>query len=195
MRNLFVSNSKSSIFRTILTILVGGVFLFIPGLSVKTIMIIIGALLLISGVLSILFTNRKRVGVQNGFRSVQGITNVLFGMVFITAPAVMVKIFMIFAGIILLIMGLFQVFGVRRMLNRSVWAWIVFLIGLMTIGGGIFLLSDPYKSAETILPFLGVILILNGISELFKGGKSGRPRATYGGSEVQDISYEEVKNQ
>ena len=192
MQNLFVQRSGGSIPRNILTILVGGVFLFIPGLTMKMVMIIIGSTLLASGLISMLLSNWRKRGAMNGFWSVQGITNVLFGILFISSPSVMVKIFVIFIGIILLIMGLLQVMGALASLSRSAWAWIIFLIGLLTTGSGLFLLSDPYKSAETILPFLGALLILNGISGLFMAWKIKKRPKTFNGSEVEDIPYEEV---
>ena len=99
---------------------------------------------------------------------------------------------MVFIGIILLILGLLQLAGSLRALTRSVWAWFFLIIGLLTTGSGIYLLSDPFKSAETILPFLGALFILNGISELFRTRKNGPPQQKYNGSEVQDIPYEEV---
>ena len=126
------------------------------------------------------------------FWSAQGIMTVLFGIVFIASPSVMVKVFVVFLGIILLIMGLFQLIGALGILSRSGWAWIYFLIALLTLASGIFLLINPFKSAEAILVFLGAILILNGISELFMAWKVGHQPQTYKGTPVQDVTYEEV---
>ena len=129
---------------------------------------------------------------MSGFVSAQGTVNVLFGIVFIASPTVMVKVFVFFLGIILLIMGLFQLLGALGTLTRSAWAWIYILIALMTLASGIFLLTDPFKSAETILKFLGVILILNGFSELFMAWKVRHQPQTYKGAPVHDVPYEEV---
>ena len=192
MGNFIASSTKNSYFRGIQTILVGGVFLFFPGLTIKTVMIIIGSMLVASGLISMVISNRKRRGGISGLLSSQGILNVLFGIVFITSPAVMVKIFMIFIGIILLILGLLQLFGAIGMLSRSLWAWIFLILGLVTFSSAVYLLSDPFKSAETILPFLGAILILNGISQFIMAWKIGRRPPNYKGSDVQDIPYEEV---
>ena len=89
-------------------------------------------------------------------------------------------------------MGFLQLAGSLGSLSRSVWAWLFLLIGLFTLGSGIFLLSNPFKSAEAILPFLGALLILNGISDLFKSRKMNRRPPKYNGSDVQDIPFEEV---
>jgi len=192
MADLFKLNTKSSVLRSIITILTGGVFLFIPGLTMKTVVIIIGAMLALSGLVTFAWSSRKKAGFQSGFLSVQGIVNMLFGMIFILAPSVMIKVFMVFIGIILLIMGFLQLAGSLGSLTRSVWAWLFLIIGLFTFGSGLFLLSNPFKSAEAILPFLGVLLIINGASELFRTRKADRHPPKYNGSDVQDIPYEEV---
>jgi uncharacterized membrane protein HdeD (DUF308 family) len=192
MRNLFLSNTKSSFSRGILTLMVGGVFLFFPGMTMKTVMIIIGILLLLSGLITLIISNWKKRGAIKGFWSAQGIMNMLLGLLFITSPEVMIKIFMILVGIILLIMGLLQLTGAFGMLKRSAWAWIFFLIGGLTLGSGVFLLSDPFKSAEALLPFLGAIMMLNGASQIVMAWKVGHQPQTYKGSAVQDIPFEEV---
>lgn len=57
----------------------------------------------------------------------------------------------------------FKIIGALGALSRSAVAWIYFLIALLTLASGIFLMTDSLKSAETILKFLGVVMILNGI--------------------------------
>lgn len=129
---------------------------------------------------------------MNELWSAQGIMTVLFGIVFIASPMIMIKIFVVFLGIILLILGFFQLLGSLGTLKRSAWGWIYFLIALITLGSGIFLLTDPFKSAEAILAFLGAVLILNGLSELFMSWKVSREPQIYKGTPVQDVTYEEV---
>ena len=192
MAKLFVSNSKNSITRSISTILIGGVLLFVPDLTMKTVMMVIGAMLMLSGLVTLILSNLKKDRNHIGLWSVQGIMNIVFGMIFITSPTTMIKIFIIFIGIILLIMGFLQLAGALGSLTRSVWAWIFLIVGLLTLGSGVFLLSDPFKSAETILPFLGALFILNGISDLFRTRKTDHKPPKYNGSDVQDIPYEEV---
>jgi len=187
-----VPNSKNSLFRGILTIALGCVLLFVPGLTLQTVIIIIGAMLILSGLITLILSNRKKNRTVNGFLSAQGIMNVLFGIVFVASPTVIVKVFVFFLGIILLIMGLFQLIGALGSLARSGWSLIYFLIALLTLASGLFLLTDTFKSAETILSFLGVILILNGLSELFMAWKISHQLPTYKGTPVEDVTYEEV---
>lgn len=192
MGRFFVPNSRNAYIRGALSISLGSLLLFVPGLTMQTVMIVIGVMLLVSGLVTMILSNLKKKGAMSGFLSTQGIVNVLFGIVFISSPSVMVKVFVIFLGIILLIMGFVQLMGAFGMLSRSFWGWIFLLIALLTLGSGIFLLSDPFKSAETILPFLGAILIINGISSLSMAWKVSRQPQTYKGTLVEDVTYEEV---
>jgi uncharacterized membrane protein HdeD (DUF308 family) len=192
MIKFFMPNSRNSLFRGILTIALGSILLFVPGLTMQTVIIIIGSMLVLSGLVTLILSNWKKVGSMKGIWSAQGIMTILIGIVFIASPSVMIKVFVVFLGIILLILGFFQLIGSLGALPRSSWAWIYFLIALMTLGSGIFLLTDPFKSAEAILAFLGVILILNGLSELFMAWKVSRQPQTYKGTPVEDVTYEEV---
>jgi uncharacterized membrane protein HdeD (DUF308 family) len=192
MGRFFVPNSRNAYIRGVLSMALGSLLLFVPGLTMQTVMIVIGIMLLVSGLVTMILSNLKKKGAMSGFLSTQGIVNVLFGIVFISSPSVMVKVFVIFLGIILLIMGFVQLMGAFGMLSRSFWGWIFLLIALLTLGSGIFLLSDPFKSAETILPFLGAILIINGISSLSMAWKVSRQPQTYKGTPVEDVTYEEV---
>ncbi len=184
--------SKNSVLRSISTILMGCVLLFVPGLTMKTVIIVIGSILILSGLVTLLISNLKRSKPLNGFLSFQGLFNILFGIIFISSPSMMIKIFMFVVGVILLIMGLLQLAGSISALTRSVWAWFFLVIGLLTTGSGIYLLTNPYKSAETILPFLGGLLLLNGISELFRNNGKRQQPPKYGETSVEDIPYEEV---
>jgi len=192
MIKFFVPNSRNSLFRGILTIALGSILLFVPGLTMQTVIIIIGLMLVLSGLVTLILSNRRRAKSLNGLWSAQGIMTILFGIVFIASPSVMVKVFVVFLGIILLILGFFQLAGSLGTRLWSAWGWIYFLIALMTFSSGIFLLTDPFKSAEAILAFLGVILILNGLSELFMAWKVNRQPQTYKGAPIQDVTYEEV---
>ena len=192
MKNIFTPNKRTSVFRGILTVTIGCVFLFVPGLTMPTVLIIIGSMLCLKGLITMILTNIKKTGTRNGVWSLQGIFNILFGLIFISSPEAMVKVFVVFLGILLLMMGFAQLMGALSTLSKSIWSWLFLLIAILTLAGGVFLFTDPFKSAEAILSFLGVILILNGISELFMSRKVQSSQETYRGAPIQDTTYEEL---
>jgi len=193
MAVMFASNSRKSIVRILSTIVTGCILLFVPGLTMKTVVVVMGSMLAFSGLLTLLLSNFSNRSYQGGFVSVQGTVSIIFGLILISSPAAMVKIFMVIIGIVLVMMGLAQLFGSMRALGRSVWAWFFMIIGFLTLISGSYLLSDPFKSAEAILPFLGALILLNGLTDLLKYFKGPKQPKDPNEPTVQDISYEEVE--
>ena len=62
-------------------------------------------MLLLSGLINLVLSKGKKAGGLGGFWSVQGFFNIAVGLAFIIAPSTMVKIFVVFFGFVLLIMG------------------------------------------------------------------------------------------
>lgn len=193
MAVVFASNSRKSIVRILSTIVTGCILLFVPGLTMKTVVVVMGSMLAFSGLLTLLLSNFSSKSYQGGFVSVQGTVSIIFGLILISSPGAMVKIFMVIIGIVLVMMGLAQLFGSMRALGRSAWAWFFMIIGFLTLISGSYLLSDPFKSAEAILPFLGGLILLNGLTDLLKYFKGPKQPKNPNEPTVQDISYEEVE--
>jgi uncharacterized membrane protein HdeD (DUF308 family) len=192
MATLFVSTTRNYLLRGILTILTGCLLLFMPGLTMQTVMMVIGGMLLLSGLINLIYSNRKKAGSLSGFWSFQGLFSIAVGLTFIVAPATMVKIFVVFFGIILLIMGIMQLISALATRSWSGWYWMIIVLALLTITGGILLLYNPFKTAEVILIFTGAILVLYGISEIFMAWKIKNQGQFYHGVPVKDIPHEEV---
>jgi uncharacterized membrane protein HdeD (DUF308 family) len=192
MANIFVSSSRNYVLRGILTILTGGLLLFMPGLTMQTVMIMIGGMLMLSGLINLILSNRKKAGSLSGLWSFQGFSSIVIGLTFIVAPAIMVKVFAIFFGIILLIMGIMQLIGALSTRSWTGRHWMIIIPALLTITGGILLLYNPFESAEAILIFIGAILVLYGISEIFMAGKVKKRGQYVNGVQTKDIPHEEV---
>jgi len=162
------------------------------GLTMQTVMIIIGAMFLLSGIITIILTNRKRNRGMRGFWSFQGISNLVFGFAFVIAPDAMIKVFVFFLGLILLILGIIQLIGALGTLSYFRWAWVFLIFALVTLAGGILLLVHPFESFETIFSFVGALFILYGISEISMSRKFGRKNLYFHDASMKDIPHEEV---
>ncbi len=192
MATLFVSTTRNYLLRGILTILTGCLLLFMPGLTMQTVVMVVGGMLLLSGLINLIYSNRKKAGNLSGFWSFQGIFSIAVGLTFIIAPSTMIKIFAVFFGIILLIMGLMQLISALATRSWSGWYLLIIILALLTITGGILLLYNPFKTAEAILIFIGVILLVYGISEIFMAGKVKNIKEYHRGAPVKDIDHEEL---
>jgi uncharacterized membrane protein HdeD (DUF308 family) len=193
MGNYFAPNTNSSIFRGIVALITGGVLVFVPGLTMKTVVIIIGISILIGGLLTLAQSYMKKSSGLHSFWAAQGIFNLAVGLILILAPGMMVNFFIVVIGIILLILGLLQLIGAIGAIAKYGLIWFFFLNAFIMIAGGILMLKNPFSTGEAILKVLGIILMLYGFSELFSAWKlSGKPQ-TYKGKPIEDVTYEEVK--
>lgn len=190
---IFLAPKASNLIsRGILTMITGGVLTFVPGLTMKTVVIIVGISVLVSGALTFLLSFRKKSAGLQGFWIAQSLFNIAIGAVLVIIPDAMVNIFIVIIGIILLIFGGLQLVGAIAAMSRQGWPWFLFISAFIMIGGGLFMLSNPFKTAEAILTVLGVILMLYGVSELFSAWKICRRPKTIDGQVVEDVKYEEM---
>jgi uncharacterized membrane protein HdeD (DUF308 family) len=176
--------------RGLLTLLTGFFLLLKPGLSVRTVLMLVGALLFTNGLMAFLISN-KAIKIKRFF-SLQGIFNMVAGLAFMFAPDAMLKMFIVFFGIILLMIGLVQLISALTSFSWRIWSLIYLLFALIMVSGGVILLYNPFKSLETIISFIGLLLIFYGTLQLMSFKVKKRPDY-YNGSPVQDIPHEEIK--
>ena len=190
MKIFFRPSPQNALIRGILTIATGVLILSMPGLTLKTVVMTVGAMILLSGMISLLFAYRKK---GYSFSSVfQGFFNIFLGCLFLVSPLAIVKFFCFFFGILFAGIGLMQFFGALGTLSKSFWSWVFLAFGILMASGGIFLLVHPVESAENILTFFGAILLLYGILELITAWRLRKiPQGTGAGS-IVDTTYEEV---
>lgn len=193
MRLFFRPSPLKILIRGSVTIVVGVLFLSLPGLTLKSVVMTIGAMILVNGFFSLLFSNiRKRQGkmVRSAF---QDYFNILLGVILIASPMAVVEFFSFLFGFIFLMLGVTQFFSALGSLSRSLWSWIyLFFASLMTLGG-LFLLVKPIESAENILTVFGVILLLYGLLEVFNAWRIKKMPPPTSGEETIDTTFEELK--
>ncbi len=190
MRIFFRPSPLNALIRGILTIAVGIVFLSNPGLTLKSIVMTIGAMILLSGLISLLFSYLKKGNnITSGF---QGFFNIFLGCLFLLSPLAIVQFLSYFFGAIFAVIGILQFFGALGTLSKSLWSWVFLVFGLLMASGGIFLLIHPIEGAENILTFFGAILLLYGVLELLKAWRLKKmpPRSDAGN--IVDTTYEEM---
>jgi uncharacterized membrane protein HdeD (DUF308 family) len=190
MRIFFRPSPQNALIQGILTIAIGVLILSMPGLTLKSVVMTVGAMILLSGVISLLFSYRKKGGtVSSAF---QGFFNIFLGCLFLLSPLAIVKFFCFFFGLIFTGIGFMQVFGALGTLSKSFWSWIFLVFGVLMASGGIFLLVHPIESAENILTFFGAILLMYGVLELITAWRLRKipPRSDAGN--IVDTTYEEM---
>jgi uncharacterized membrane protein HdeD (DUF308 family) len=191
MRLFFQPNPLNALVRGILTIGVGILFLTVPGLTLKSVIMTIGVMILVNGLFTLLFSYLKPKN-GRGAPSFPGLFNILLSVPFLLTPLVIVKVFGFFFGFIFLMMGLMQFFGALGTLSKSVWSWVYLIFAILMTSGGLFLLVRPIESAENILTFFGGILLLYGFFELLMAWRLKKMPRQPGPDNTIDTTFEEV---
>lgn len=191
MRLSFLPTSQNAFIRGILTIAVGILLLALPDLTLTSVVMTVGGMILLNGLLSLLLANLKK-GRGSFGNSFQGFFNVIWGLLFLIYPMAIVKIFGFFFGILFSLLGIMQFFAAIGTVTKSIWSWVYLAFSILLIAGGSFLLFQPIESAENILTFFGAILLVYGLMELTLAWRLKKiPKGTQAGN-IVDTTYEEV---
>lgn len=184
--------------RAILALIMGIVLIIWPDTAVRTIVIVIGTVIMLLGALSMIFSKEPNDGQSRSLLSINGIVSLIFGLVLILFPTFFVGIIMFLFGAILLIVGVSGIAGLISAKRTAQVPWSLFIGPLVTTGCGVVMFFNPFSTIEWVFIFFGISLLLYAISELFstvKIGKIYRDMAAKGESEklIEDVEYEEVK--
>ncbi|HEY5511848.1 MAG TPA: DUF308 domain-containing protein [Prolixibacteraceae bacterium] len=178
--------------RGCVTIVVGVLFLSLPGLTLKSVIMTIGATVLVYGVFSLIFSGIKRKQGKIARSAFQDYFNILTGILLLVSPMGIVGFFSFLLGFIILMLGVSQFFGALGSLSKSVWSWIYLIFSALMTCGGLFLLFKPIESAENIMTFFGAILLLYGLLEVFNAWRLKKMPPPPGSDNTVDTTFEEV---
>jgi uncharacterized membrane protein HdeD (DUF308 family) len=195
---MFFNKSASStrnLIRGIVSFAVGITIIVVPDLTINLVIQILGGLLILDGLVNMIISMISKSKQQNVLAIVpRGTTSLIFGAILVLFPSFIVGIFVFLIGFILIVAGgsqLFAQFNRRKMTGFSLLITILSSIALLA---GIFMLTNPFKSAVTILIFFGVLIALYGVGEVvwsFKIRKYQKQNSSEQ-SNVIDAEYEEV---
>jgi uncharacterized membrane protein HdeD (DUF308 family) len=171
------------------------VIVAVPGLTATLIVKIIGTLILITGGVSLIISN-KNSSVSKGLLSANGIFDIIFGILLLIFPQFFASLLVYLLGFILVVFGIGQIASV--VISRSnVGTSLLFLIFpaiLTTIG--VTFLFNPFNSLEVILRIFGAALILlginNAISSISTKRQMKRDNITFNEPTVVESTYEDV---
>jgi len=191
MRLFFRPSPLNALIRGVLTLGVGVVFLSIPGLTLKSVIMTIGAMILVNGLFTLLFSYVKPKNGRVG-PSFPGLFNILLSIPFLLTPLAIVQVFGFFFGFIFFMLGLMQFFGAMGSLSKSIWSWLYLIFAVLMTSAGLFLLFKPIESAENILTFFGAILVFYGVLEILNAWRLKKLPRQNNSDNIVDTTYEEV---
>jgi uncharacterized membrane protein HdeD (DUF308 family) len=179
MKHHFIATTQGSLIRGIIALIIGGLAVFMPDITLQSFVICIGILILISGLASLVFAVRSHEKITKNILMADAVFNLIFGLLFIALPGTMVKIFVIAMGIGFMLIGIFQLIGTWSIRREYGWSWIYFAISMLMIIAGIILFTNPFTSAKAILIFIGILLLIYGVAELYMAWKLSKKPKIY----------------
>jgi uncharacterized membrane protein HdeD (DUF308 family) len=203
---------QSSVFRAICAIIIGALLIKFPDNTVKGITIAIGALFLISGLISCItyFWSKRHVseykiydaegnlvaGEQPTFPIV-GIGSTILGLILALTPTAFVSALMYIIGIILVLGAINQYMGLlsgRRYGRVGLLYWLMPAVILLT---GLYVMLKPMEPLNTAMLILGWCMLVYGVVELINALKFYRDKKSWIKAQEapqQLDTFEEIKD-
>lgn len=196
--------------RALIALVIGVLMVISPEKALTTVVKVIAAFLLASGLVSLFVGLRDKEKGALPLMSFNALVDVLLGLVLFLFPGFIAKFMIYLIGFVLLAFGVVQIaalFGARRIIGLGLGAFI--LPTVVTLVGG-FILFNPF--AESVMVMIaGAALIVYGASEFLSSWRvkkaideyeihqapvSEQPAANESGlDDVKDVDYEKVDEQ
>lgn len=151
--------------RALIALAVGIMMVVSPANALATVVKIIAAFMLASGVVSLIVGLKDKEKGALPLMSFNALVDVIVGLLLFMFPGVIAKFMIYLIGFVLLAFGIVQIvalFGARRVMPLGFGAFILPIV--VTLVGG-FILFNPF--AESVMTIIaGSALVLYGVSEL-----------------------------
>lgn len=162
-----IFTNKSSLFSAFLGIIIGTILLFLPQLT-GLIAVRLIAIILLAFAINYLFKYyQAKKNNYNGYGYlISGIIALGFGLYIWIFPQYIISFIPFIVGIILLINGIVAIpLAIDLVKEGNMWITALLTSGLPLLAG-IFLMFNPYGVANFAIRILGLILLVNGITNL-----------------------------
>lgn len=155
----------------LLEILVGVIIVFNPAHFAKAVLIVAGVGLIVYGVISIiLYIRSEPLLAAAGFRLFKGLTALVAGLVCVLNTDGVYKLisgYFVLFGIMALLLGVYKIQTAADMFRLRLRYWYVALVSaLLSLAFAAVIFVNPFKAADTLWLFIGVCVIVEGISDL-----------------------------
>ena len=185
--------------RAVLAAILGIVLIIWPGTAVRTIIIVIGAVLMLLGAVSLIFSKKPEEGQNRSLLSLNGMASLIFGLILVIFPTFFAGIIMFLFGAILLIVGVSEVANLISVRRETKAPASLFLGPVITTACGIVIFFNPFSTIEWLFIFFGISLLIYAITEFLSTKKIRKIYRDFTASKekesdlIEDVKYEEVE--
>ena len=149
--------------------LLGLVLLIWPGTTMRIVCTLLGSMLLIYGLAQVVLylINKERTMLSQGMM-VFGIVLAVIGIWILTSPEMIIMAVPVIVGVLIVIHGVHNVVQAIALKKDGYdrW-WLAVLFGALTVVLGGILVYNPFEVAETVVRFIGIFLIYDGVSDIW----------------------------
>lgn len=197
------TNYRNSIYRSVISILLGLVLVMWPGAAIRYIIMAIGVIFLITGLVSLFVSYKNREEHPGKMVSLTGFGSIILGLLLVCFPSSFATILMFLLGFILVIAAVGQFVTLAAARQFGYVSPVSYLFPVIILIAGIIVLFDPFSSAEGVFILFGATLVFYGITDLINQYAINKLRKSNdekekiermdGRQDVEDADYEEVK--
>lgn len=163
-------------FAGIALVIAGIIIYFWPGLTLVSIAIIAGILLLVGGVFDLVSYFRLRgTGLTSGWAVVNAICSIILGIMFLVHPMVSATVIPLLAGAFVLVYGIIAIVAAISLRQAGTSWGLMLLNGIVSILCALMFMFMPASFAI----FLSVFLIMRGVTMCVFGLSTGKNTTTF----------------
>lgn len=168
MGSFFTLARSNSTVQAVLSIVLGVLLAFWPGITTVTIVYLIAAYLAFTGISSLVAYYRSRgTRAESPAALLGGIVLLVIALIIAVFPHVFAGFFSLILGIVLLVGGLINVIRAMELRRYQSSSWLAALIvGIVIALGGLVIVINPFGTTVMFMLLLGILLIVKGIAEL-----------------------------
>ena len=168
MGNIFWEQRRSSLVMAVLTLLLGLLLVLAPNRSIRLVCTILGAALLIAGLIYIFtWLRRRRDGFPVWFL-IPGLILTALGLWLLTNPVSVIVLIQFSVAAVLIFHGIIDLQGAVSLFRLGFpnW-WLDLLLSGLTILLGVVVLVNPFGTMEALTVLIGLSLVYDGASDLY----------------------------
>lgn len=166
MYDLFRRIRLNFLLTSVLSCILGLLLITAPGTAMRTVFLLVGWMLVISGAASLLTALLSRGQPVGQGELVLGLVQLATGLVVLMRPGFLMSLVGIVVGFVLLIHGIHDIQHARESKALG-YEWKLSMgVGIVAVVMGIIVMVNPFSTMETLLRIAGVFLLVDGVADL-----------------------------
>lgn len=169
MKSILHEQKRSSVIAALITMALGFFLVLWPDRSVALMCTLLGAALLVTGIVYILgWFVRRREGGAGAFTLIPGVVLAGIGVWLMTSSESVITLIQYVFGAVVIFHGVVDLQGsVALMRNHAAYWWLDLGLSALTLGLGVLILVNPFGTFAALVMLIGFVLIYDGLSDLW----------------------------